>query len=395
MHLTKRVIDAFSYVGPAPRRCAIWDDLMPGFGVRAFPSGRKSFVLSYQHQQRKRLMTIGQYGVLTVDQARDRARAHLVSLVDGKDPLAERQRVAQGETVKDLATLYLERYAKPHKKTWRTDNAMLRDLILPRWGTLKLTALARTDVADLHRRMGLKHPYSANRMTELVSRMFELATQWQLLPEGYPNPGRRIHAFKEVRRDRFVRQDEMPRLAAAIDAESSPFVRAAFWLYLLTGMRKQELLNARWEDIDFSSGLWRLPKTKSGRVHHIPLSTRAVATLKALPREKDNPYVIPGAREGQPMKNIDKAWRRIRKAAALEDVRIHDLRRTTGSYMAQDGASLHLIGTVLNHRDPSTTAVYAHFQRDQERAMLDRHADRLLDAAYASSNTNVVALRSR
>jgi integrase len=394
MHLTKRVIDTFVYQGPMPRRDVSWDDLLPGFGVRLFPSGRKAFVLSYRHQGRKRLMTIGQYGVLTLDAARDRARAHLVSLVDGLDPLTERIRTAQGDTFKDLATLYLERYAKPHKKTWRQDEATLRDVLLPRWGSLKLAALPRTEVAALHRRIGLQYPYAANRMAELVSRMYELATQWGLLPEDHPNPGRRIQAFKETRRDRFVRTDEMPRLAAAIDAETSPYLRAAFWLYLLTGMRKEELMRARWGDIDFDAGLWRLPETKSGRVHHIPLSHRAIAILQGLPREEGNPHVIPGIRAGQPLKNIDRAWRRIRSRAALTDIRLHDLRRTTGSFLAQDGASLHLIGRILNHRDPSTTAVYAHFQRDHERAALDRHADRLLAAAYATPDKRVVALRT-
>ena len=103
MHLTKRVIDTFVYRGPLPRCDIRWDDLMPGFGVRVLPSGRKTFVLSFRHQARKRLMTIGAYGTLTIDQARNRARAHQVAVIDGHDPLAERLRVAQGETVKDLA----------------------------------------------------------------------------------------------------------------------------------------------------------------------------------------------------------------------------------------------------------------------------------------------------
>jgi integrase len=392
MHLTKRVIDSLIYQGPSPRKDIRWDDLLPGFGVRIFDSGRKSFVLSYRHQGRKHLMTIGPYGVLTLDNARDRGRAHLVSLTDGVNPLLERARAAQGDTFKDLAALYLERYAKPHKKTWRQDEAVLRDVLLPRWGSFKLAALPRTEVAALHRRIGLKHPYAANRMAELVSRMYELATQWGLLPEGYPNPGRRIQAFKETRRDRFVRTDEMPRLAAAIEMEISPFLKAAFWLYLLTGMRKEELMRARWIDIDFDSGLWRLPETKSGRVHHIPLSQRAIAILQGMPREIGNAHIIPGLHSGEPVKNIDRAWRRIRARAGLTDLRLHDLRRTTGSYLAQDGASLHLIGRILNHRDASTTQVYAHFQRDHERAALDRHAERVFAAAYATPDKRVVAL---
>lgn len=395
MHITKRVIETFDYRGPEPRKDIRWDDLLPGFGVRVFASGRKTFVLSYRHQGRKRLVTIGAFGVLTIDQARDRARKTLVELQDGTDPLAEKQRLAHGETVKDLCEAYLERYAKLHKKTWRDDAARIRDPILKRWGSLKITALKRTDIAALHRTIGAQHPYAANRLVELISRMYELARLWGFLDEDYPNPARRIQAFREIKRDRFVKAEEMPALAAAIAEEPSPYVQAAFWLYLLTGMRKRELLRARWDDIDFGATLWRLPETKSGRVHHIPLSRKAIAILKSLPREADNPHVIPGAHAGQPLNNIDKAWRRIRARAGLDDVRIHDLRRTAGSHLAQDGASLHLIGTILNHRDPSTTKVYAHFQQTHERAALERHGDRLFGLAYNAPDAKVVALRGR
>jgi len=225
--------------------------------------------------------------------------------------------------------------------------------------------------------------------------MYELATQWGYLEESYPNPARKIKPFRETKRDRFVTSEELPRLARAIDAELSPYIRAAFWLYLLTGMRKRELLRARWEDIDFQAQLWRLPETKSGRVHHLPLSSQVVAILKSLPREEGNAHVIPGLRAGLALQNIDKPWRRIRARAGLENVRIHDLRRTAGSHLAQDGASLHLIGRILNHRDPSTTAVYAHFQLEHERAALERHAERLFEVAFTSPDKKIVALKSR
>jgi integrase len=395
MNLTKRLIDSFTYQGPEPRKDIRWDDQLPGFGVRVFASGRKAFVLSYRHQGRKRLITLGHYGVLTLDQARDRARRQVVAVRDGIDPLAERLKETQGQTLKDLATAYLERYARVFKKTWREDESRLSNLILPRWGSLKLTALKRSDIAALHQRIGAEHPHAANRLVELIARMYELARQWGFVEEDYPNPARRIQAFPETRRDRFVRADELPRLIEAIDAEDSPYSRAAFWLYLLTAMRKNELLRARWEDIDFDAGLWRLPVTKSARVHHIPLVPRVVAILKALPREQGNPHVLPGHRAGQPIINIDRVWRRIRARAGLADVRLHDLRRTAASYMAQDGASLHLIGKILNHRDPSTTAVYAHFHQQEARLALARHADRLFETAYASADGKVVSIRGR
>ena len=178
MHLTKRALETLAYHGPHPRRDVRWDDLLPGFGVRVFSSGAKTFVLSYRHQGRKRLMTIGTFGVLTLDQARDRARKALVEVTDGIDPQGERERIAQGETLKDLCEAYLERYAKLHKKTWRDDDARIRDPILRNWGTLKVTALKRADIAALHRKIGAAHPYAANRLVELLARMFELGKLW-------------------------------------------------------------------------------------------------------------------------------------------------------------------------------------------------------------------------
>jgi integrase len=395
MHLTKRIIDSSCYRQQDGRRDVRWDDLLPGFGVRIYPSGRKTFVISYRQGARKRLMTLGVYGVLTLEQARDRARAKLVAVTDGADPLEEKQRAARGQTLKDLAEAYLERYAKQHKKTWRDDEARIRTVLLPRWGSWQLTALKRADIVELHAHLGVKHPYAANRLVELISRIFELGKLWGYLDEDYSNPARRIRPFKEMKRDRFVTTEEMPRLAAAIEEEESPYLRTAFWLYLLTGMRKRELLRAKWVDIDFQAGIWRLPETKSGRVHHLPISRKVAALLNALPREEGNPYVIPSAQPGRPLHNLDKAWRRIRARASLDDVRIHDLRRTAGSHLAQDGAPLHLIGRILNHRDPSTTQVYAHFQQQHERVALDRHADRLFEAAYAAGEGRVAVLKVR
>src|SRR5262245_24392734 len=136
MHLTKRTIEALAYRGPEPRKDIRWDELLPNFGVRLYPSGRKTFVIGYRHHGRHRLMTLGTFGVLTLELARDRARRELLAVADGEDPLNKRERVAQGGTVKDLAKAYLERYAKLHKKTWRDDEARLKSPILERWGAL-------------------------------------------------------------------------------------------------------------------------------------------------------------------------------------------------------------------------------------------------------------------
>lgn len=394
MKLTKRAIDAATYQGTGNARYVLWDDEVPGFGLRVFPSGKKSFLLSYRTQGRKRLMTIGVYGALTVDQARVKARALLSQVeTEGVDPLAVREQERQGETVRDLCEAYLERYAKPHKKSWREDERRINSRLLPAWANLKARALKRADVAALHSRIGTKEgkPYEANRVRELVAKMFELARSWGFVPEDQRNPAQGIDDYREHKRDRWVTPEELPRLAQAINEEPNETARNALWLYLLTGCRKAELLRAQWDHIDWHRAELKLPETKAGRAHYVPLSAPALELLRQMPHEAGNPFILPGrgprkavqTAERQPthLINIDKPWRRVRRVAGVEDVRLHDLRRTVGSWLAQSGNSLHLIGRVLNHSNQSTTAVYARFGEDSVRAALEQHGARLLGVA--------------
>lgn len=177
----------------------------------------------------------------------------------------------------------------------------------------------------------------------------------------------------------------MPRLMAAIDAEANPYVRAALKLYLLTGLRRSELLGLRWQDVDLMRREIRLSDTKAGRAHRVPLSAPAVEILNGLPRMLRNEYVFPGSVPGRPLVNIAKSWRRVRKAAGLEDVRLHDLRRTVGSWMAASGASLPLIGKVVNHSNASTTPIYARLAEDVTREALERHGGQIVVVLAGSS----------
>ena len=384
MKLTKRVIDAASYQGSGNARCVLWDNEVAGFGVRIFPSGKKSFLLSYRTQGRKRLMTIGAYGVLTLDQARIQARSLLAKVeTEDADPLAERQHEALGETMRELCAIYLDRYAKPHKKSWREDERRINNRLLPRWGDLKAKAIHRADVAALHAEIGAKEgkPYEANRTLALIAKIFVLARTWGVVPDDHRNPAQEISDFKEQKRDRWVTPEELPRMAQAINEEPNQSARFALWLYLLTGARKSELLQAQWEHVNWSRAELMLPETKAGRIHYIPLSSPALALLREIPRVEGNPYILPGKLPGAHLVNISKPWNRVRTLAGVADVRLHDLRRTVGSWLAQSGNSLHLIGRVLNHSNQSTTAVYARFGEDSVRAALERHGTQIMGAA--------------
>jgi integrase len=394
VRLTKRQIDAATYIGAKNARCVLWDTEVPGFGCRIFPSGKKAFILSYRAAGRSRLLTIGSFGALTLDQARTAARAELAKVeTEGADPLADRERERQGETVKDLCEAYMERHGNG-KKSARDALRRIHAHALPARGRPQVRAITRPDVAALHAKIGKTAPYEANRTLAQLSKMFELARRWGFVPEGHPNPARDIDKFREVKRDRWVTPEELPRLAQAINEEPNESARFALWLYLLTGARKTELLTARWEHIDWARAELKLPDTKAGRVHYLPLSAPALALLREVPRVEGNPFVLPGKLAGAHLVNISKPWERVRAAAGVADVRLHDLRRTVGSWLAQAGNSLHLIGRVLNHSNQSTTAVYARFGEDSVRAALEQHGARIMGAAGLTPSAEVSPLPS-
>jgi len=206
-------------------------------------------------------------------------------------------------------------------------------------------------------------------MIQQLSKMFEFAKEQGFISDQTFNVTRGVKTFKEVKRDRWVTPEELPLLAKAINEEVNIYGRFGLWLYLLTGLRRGELLKIRWDDVDLQRKILTLVETKNGKTHYLPLSGPAINLFNEIPRLDGNPYVLPGKFEGQHLVNIEKIWFRVREKAGLysEDknkvVRLHDLRRTLGSWLAQSGNSLHLIGRVLNHSSQSTTAIYARLRR--------------------------------
>lgn len=395
MKLTKTSVESLAYTGKVNSACYAWDDQLPGFGVRVYPTGRKSFVLAYRANGRKRFLTLGNFGRLTADEARRLAKAKAGDVARGEDPQGDKEQAAQAGTMAGLCEVFMERHAKPKLKTWPEYQRHFNRHVLPRWANIPAQAITRADVAGLHTAVGKTAPYEANRLLAILSKLFNLGRMWGFLPDGAPNPAQGLDRFREHSRQRWVTPEEMPRLAQAINEEANPTARTAIWLFLLTGARKSELLSAEWSHVDWARAELKLPDTKAGRVHFIPLTAPALALLEQAPRVEGNPYILPGAVPGRHLINITKAWGRIRTAAGVEDVRLHDLRRTVGSWLAQSGNSLHLIGRVLNHSNASTTAIYARFGEDQARVALEQHADRLMVAAGLAEPGKLIDLSKR
>lgn len=385
--LTKALIEKAQYPSQHNGRYVLWDEDLSGFGLRIYPSGKKAFVLSYRIHKRKHMFTLGAYGRFTLDEARKSARIRIGDIEKGEDPLVQKRKILNLGTVEELCERYIEDRKKEGKKTWSESKRMIAKDILPSIGSFPVKSLTFQDVDALHGKIGARSKYGANRAIEVLHAAIEKGRNWGFIDRMAVNPAGQITRYAELKRDRWVTQEELPRVAAAIDEHKCVYVRSAFWLYLYTGVRKSELLKAKWSDINFFRKELRLGETKNGEVHYVPLSAPAIDIIRAIPPLAGNPYLLPGTGKTGHLVAITKAWHEIRKRAEIPDVRLHDLRRTVGSWLAQSGASLHLIGRVLNHSSTEATKVYARFGQNSVRTALEDHATQILEMSrYDSRN---------
>ncbi len=373
MRLTKRAIDAATFEGGTDYR---WDDALPGFGLRLYPSGKKSFAVAYRVKGRKRIMILGSYGALTLNQARDRAKRVLADALDGTDTAEARHAVFAASTVADLADRYLREHAIPKKKpsSVKSDTQLLTNHILPAFGARRVSEVTRPDVVALHTKVGTTAPGAANRVIAVVSKMFNLAEIWELRPDG-SNPCRHVKRFKERKLDRYLSGAELATLGQVLtETEQAqtehPSVIAAIRLLLFTGCRVGEILSLRWQDVDFDRHYLHLPDSKTGR-KTIYLNPPALSVLADLERVEGNPYILPGRKVGHHFVSINDPWGRIRTIAGLEEVRLHDLRHTFASMGVAAGFSLPIIGKMLGHTQAVTTERYAHLAADPIRRAVD------------------------
>src|SRR5215831_14225058 len=283
--LTKLVIDETPF--PSAGQVFVRDSELPGFALRV-TKGRKSFILEKRIRGRMRRLTIGPYGPLTVDQARKIAATHVGAIAQGEDPAQVRQDQLHEPTFGDLTEQYLAWHV-PRKRSARDDRGMLQTHLAV-FRTRKLTDLSRNDVARLHAKIGETAPYRANRVVALLRKMFNLARDWGLYTGE--NPATRIQLFPEESRDRFVQPEELPLLFRAIAEEPDLALRVFFLTALLTGARRGEVLAMCWDDVNLARAVWRIPHTKAGRPHLLPLPQALVNRLRRLPRLEGVAYVF-------------------------------------------------------------------------------------------------------
>ncbi len=372
------------------RDVIVWDSQLPGFGVRAYPSGRKVYVVQARSRGAPRRVTLGAHGELTPERARKRAAAVIERLKAGLDPAA----APDETTVADLAERYMRVHVAAHcnAHTAGIYRGSLDNHILPALGEMPIGAVERSHVATLHYRLR-DTPRAANRALMILSKMFSLATAWGLAQEK-PNPCRSVRKYKEGKRERFLTREEYRRLGAAlaeaeIDGSAWPPAVSALRLLMLTGCRLNEILTLRWDDVDRAAGEFRLRDGKTG-ARMVPLTPTAAAVLEGIARPPGNPWVIAGKTPSRRLRSLNGDWYRLRARAGLDDVRIHDLRHSFASRALAAGESLSMIGRLLGHADIQSTARYAHLARDAERDSAAR-----IGVSIAADIATGTAARSR
>ena len=363
------------------RDTILWDRELPGFGVRVHPTGRKIYVAQTRADGKAaKRVTVGPHGAITPEEARRRAAMIIARIKAGEEPVPEplAVKLAEGPTVADIAERYLEEHVAVRCKP-RTESMyrlVVANYIVPRLGKRPALAVGHKEVTELHHALSAK-PIMANHVVDTLSRIYNAAEDRGRIPEAC-NPCRLVVKYRERKRERFLTEEEFRRLGRVLDeAETCKGVSvhavAAMRLLLLTGCRKGEILNLRWDQVDLEVGELRMPDTKTGP-RTIALSAEAATVLSGILRVPDNPFVIPGKIRGKAMRNLNDPWDIVCERAGLEDMRLHDCRHSYASRALALGESLPMIGRLLGHTQVETTARYAHLAQDSVRDAAERVA---------------------
>lgn len=390
--LTEKVIREAEPI--SGRDYQIFDTEVRGFAACIYRGGGRAFTLDYRHAGRQRRMTFGRWPDWTVSAARERAKEIRREIDAGGDPLAERGALREAPRVDDL----IERYGAQHlpklaKRNADDQRSALAKMVAPIWGRKLVTEITSTDVDKLLNKVAEGRarpskekpnnrakklqpakptPVRANRIGEVLRKMFTLAVEWGWCED---NPAQRFHRRTETPRERFLSQEEISSLAAALDAAEDRRAADIIRMCMLTGARLGEVRQARFEQFNLEQLSWSKPPamTKQRRVHRVPISdeTAIIVRQRLLLVPRGTPWLFPGDTPGQPVQEVRRFWAQIQKQTGLAEVHIHDLRHTFASLLVSGGASLEMIGKLLGHSQMQTTLRYAHLVDSPLRAGVD------------------------
>ena len=363
---------------PSNKKRADWFDTdCKGLVLEARITGGKTFHLRYQDSRgRTRQLSLADANDVTLSQARALADKARNQIAMGEDPKEQR---AIAKAVPTFAAFIEERYlpyVKGYKKSWDSDQSYLSNHVLPAFGKKYMDEVTKQEVISFHHGIRAKGyaEGTANRILILLRYAFNLAVKWGIAGVRV-NPTKDVPLFEDHagKKERYLSKEEAQRIFEAVRRSENPVLQHIVPMLILTGARKREVLDARWEDFDLERRQWRIPTTKSGRPRHVPLSDGVLQLLTSLPhREKG--WIFANPKTGKPFVSVFISWNTARKLAGLADVRMHDLRHSFASFLVNAGRTLYEVQKILGHTQVKTTQRYAHLSQDT-----------LVDAANAAN----------
>lgn len=368
------------------KRIIYFDTGQHGLALQLTRAGTKTFQFRYWDRGRKKtvIKTIAGYPASGISQARQMVVEYISDTINGVDVVEKARAIKDEDTFEVLFKRWLNEHAKPHKKSWVRDEQQYDLYIKGPFGTKKLSWFSAEKIRKWHsdilkikrqRGNGLVGIYAANRALALVSTVFN-----QMRPDCI-SPTRGVKKFKEKSRDRFFKPEELKRFFKALVHPNTPeYLRDYALFSMLTGARRGNVMSLRWSEIDFNNSVWTIPaeKSKNGEPMDVPLVDTAVEILVRRKFVASSVFVFPGPGKTGHLMEPKKAWKALLERAKVTDFRIHDLRRTMGSYQTMSGASSTIVGKTLGHKSQAATAVYARLNLDPVRSSMEAAVEMMM-----------------
>lgn len=371
IRFTKAAIDALT-VTETGKRIYYYDDKVRGLCI-LIANKTKTFYVLRKHKGKTERILLGRYPDTTIEQARVRASQTNSELDAGLNRNDIKRKYRTELTLDQLHQTYMERHALIQNR--RPNNAISNyRLYLSHWGSKKISEIKRSEIQTHLAKLAKDiSPATANIALALLRAMYNRAIDWELFSDK--NPTSNIPKYAEVSRDRFLYGDELQRFLKAISELENQNMQDFFTLLLATGARKSNLLSMNWKDINLHESVWRIPDTKNGEPYSVALASTALEILQRRFSEKQSEWVFPAHSKSGHLEEPKKVWATLLEKANIENLRIHDLRRTFGSFMAAQGASLQMIGKALGHKSQDATLIYARLNLDPVRSAVNAASD--------------------
>lgn len=374
-NFTKKTLDTLKLPDKG-KRLYFYDTKIRGLELMVTEQGSKSFKVYRKFNGKPVRVTLGKYSEMTIENARNEAQRVIADMISGKNPNEKKKSIKSEITFGEMFKVFMERYSKQNKKTWKADEREVTRF-LSDWFDKKLSVITKQEIQLIHEKIKKENGlYQANRMLGRIHIIYNKAIEWEW--EGI-NPASGIKKFKEKSRDRFLHPDELPRFFESVNNEPNSTIRDYIYVSLFTGARKSNVLAMKWDDINFERCEWLIPETKNGDSLRLHLTEKVIGILKKrLELNANSKWVFESIGKTGHLVEPKSGWKRILQKADIKDLRLHDLRRTLGSWQAATGANSYIIGRSLGHKNPQSTAIYARLSIDPIKDSVEKATQAML-----------------